>query len=303
MIKTQTIKRKIMTKKKDLKSNLKLMVAMDLTEMDPILINYVSFLCKVWGIEHIYFIHNIKQYKLDSLQESFLKEGISIEDIIDKELQRSIKEHYTADIPHTILLTADDYTESILTHLSKEYKIDIMLTGNKNELQGTGALNQKLVRMLDAHVLMVPEKTRHQLKKVLIPTDFSSDSANSFKETQTLIASSQGEIEALHVYNISSFFFPYINTEKAIDRTKSQLKEKVQQFKKRYQFTQEIEFKYMDREEFSVVEAIELHAEKGDFDIIAVSARGGNKIASLFIGSVTNDLLIRNRRMPLLVIN
>ncbi|WP_165366198.1 universal stress protein [Brumimicrobium glaciale] len=276
---------------------------MDLTKMDAILLNYVSFLCSVWGTEHIYFTHNIKQYKLESLQDSFLEEGISIENIIDKELQRSIKENYTADIPYTILLTADDYTESILTHLSKEYKIDIMITGNKNELQGTGALNQKLVRMLDANVLLVPEKTRNQLKKVLIPTDFSSASANSFEETQILIASSKGEIEALHVYNIPSFFFPYINTEKAIDKTKKQLKEKVQQFKKRYKLTEDIDFKYMDRKEFSVVEAIEEHAEKGDFDIIVVSARGGNKIASLFIGSVTNDLLIRNRRMPLLVIN
>lgn len=118
-----------------------------------------------------------------------------------------------------------------------------------------------------------------------------------------MIESSQGKIEALHIYNIPSFFFPYINTEKAIDKAKKNLKEKVQQFKKRYKSSEDIEFKYMDREDLSVVEAIEQHAEKGDFDIIVVSARGGNKIASMFIGSVTNDLLIRNRRMPLLVIN
>lgn len=288
--------------KKDLKSNLKIMVALDLTKMDPILINYVNFLCTVWGVEHIYFVHNIKQYKLESLQESFLEEGISIEDVIDKELQRSIEQYYTADIPYTVLLTSDDYTESILTHLSKEYKIDIMITGNKDALQGTGAMSQKLVRMMDANVLLVPEKTRHQLSKVLIPTDFSSASANSFEVTKTIIASSKGSIEALHVYNIPSFFFPYINTEKAMDKTRNQLKEKVQQFRKRYQISEDIPFKYMDRKDLSVVEAIEKHAEKEDFDLIVVSARGGNKIASLFIGSVTNDLLIRNRKMPLLVI-
>lgn len=292
-----------MTKKNDFKSSLKLMVALDLTRMDPILLNYVSFLCKIWGIEHIYFVHNIKQYKLEGLHDSFLEEGIAIEDIIDKALQKAIKENYTADIPHTIMITTDDYTESILSHLSKEYKIDIMLTGNKDELQGTGALNQKLVRMLGTNVLLVPEKTRHQLKKVLIPTDFSAASAQSFEETQTLIASSNGQIEALHVYNIPSFFFPYINTEKAIDKTKNQLKEKVQQFRKRYQLSIDIPFKYIDRKDLSVVEAIELHAEKEDFDLIVVSSKGGNKIPSLFIGSVTNDLIIRNRRMPLLVIH
>src|SRR5690554_410789 len=156
--------------------------------------------------------------------------------------------------------------------------------------------------MMDANVLLVPEKTRHQLKRVLIPTDFSSESAQSFAETQTLIASSQGEIEALHVYNIPSFFFPYINTEKAIDKTKLHLKEKVKQFRKKQKLSEEIPFRYIDRGDVSVVEAIELHAEKGHFDVIVVSARGGNNITKLFVGSVTNDLLIRNRKMPLLVI-
>jgi nucleotide-binding universal stress UspA family protein len=53
----------------------------------------------------------------------------------------------------------------------------------------------------------------------------------------------------------------------------------------------------------SVVEAIELHAEKGNFDIVIVSARGGSKLTALFVGSLTNDLLIRNRKMPLLVVH
>ncbi|WP_133122100.1 universal stress protein [Brumimicrobium salinarum] len=292
-----------MARRNDLKSKLKLMVAMDLTEMDAILLKYVSFLSEVWNVEHIYFCHNIKQYKLEGLKDSFLDEDISIEKIIEKELHKSIASNYTAEVPHSLVLTSDDYTESILTHLSKEYKIDLVLSGNKNELQGTGALNQKLVRMLNTNVLLVPEKTKHQLKRVLVPTDFSADSANSFEVTQTLVESSQGEIEALHVYTISSFFFPYINTEKAIDKTEKQLNEKVKHFKKRYTNTAEVKFNFMDRKEFSIVEAIEKHADENDFDIIVVSARGGNKITSLFIGSVTNDLLIRNRKMPLLVIN
>src|SRR5690554_1231682 len=96
-----------MTRKKNLKTDLRIMVAMDLSEMDAILLNYVSFLSTVWGMEHIYFIHNIKQYKLDSLQDSFLEEGVSIEAIIDKEMQRSIEKNYSGTAPHTVLLTTE----------------------------------------------------------------------------------------------------------------------------------------------------------------------------------------------------
>ncbi|MFB9055790.1 universal stress protein [Mariniflexile ostreae] len=291
-----------MTKKINLENDLKLMVALDLTEMDPILLGYVSFLCKVWNIEHLYFTHNIKKYKLYDLYDDFLEEGITLEDIVDRSLEKTVAKHYTASVPHTVLITSDDYTESILTHLAENYKIDIMITGNKDELQGTGALSQKLVRMLDAHVLLVPEEAKHIMENVLVPTDFSSASAKCFKVANSLVERSGGKTEALHVYNIPSFFFPYINTEKAIDKTKLHLKEKVKLFRKKFKLSEQVPFKYTDRRDLSVVEAIELHAEKGDFDIIVVSARGGSTITSLFVGGITNDLLIRNRKMPLLVI-
>ena len=291
-----------MTKKINLENELKLMVALDLTAMDSILLGYVSFLCKVWNIEHLYFTHNIKQYKLYDLYDEFLEEGITVEDIVDRGLRKTIDSHYTATVPHTVLITSDDYTESILTHLAEEYKIDIMVTGIKDELQGTGALSQKLVRMLDSHVLLVPEEAMHRMEKVLVPTDFSSASAKCFSVADSLVERSGGKIEAIHVYNIPSFFFPYINTEKAIDKTERHLREKVKQFRKKYKLPEELPFRYTDRENLSVVEAIELRAEKGEFDIIVTSARGGNNITSLFLGSVTNDLLIKNMKIPLLVI-
>ena len=291
-----------MTKEIKLENDLKLMVALDLTDMDAILLSYVSFLCEVWNIEHLYFTHNIKQYKLYDLYDEFLEEGITVEDIVDRGLQKTIDKYYTALVPHTLVITSDDYTESILSHLAEEYKIDIMVTGNKNELQGTGALSQKLVRMLDAHVLLVPEEAKHRMENVLVPTDFSSASAMCFAVADSLVARSGGRIEAIHVYNIPSFFFPYINTEKAIDKTERHLKEKVKQFRKKYKLSEQLSFRYTDKEDLSVVEAIEIHAEKEQFDIIVISAKGGNKITSLFLGGVTNDLLIRNRKMPLLVI-
>lgn len=291
-----------MTQKINLENKLKVMVALDLTEMDPILLKYVNFLCEIFNIEHLYFVHNIKQYKLLDLYDEFLEKGITVEDIVDRSLEKTIEKHYKADVPHSVLLTSDDYTESILTHLVKEYKIDIMVTGNKDELQGTGGLSQKLVRMIDAHVLLVPEEAEHSMKKVLVPTDFSTPSSRCFTVADNLVEHSKGNIEALHVYSIPSVFFPYINTDKAVDLTKSHLQKKVKQFRKRFKITEEIPFRYIDREDLSIVEAIEFHADKGDFDIIVVSARGGSKLSSLFIGSTTNDLIVRSRKMPLLIV-
>ena len=291
-----------MTKRLSLNTDLKLLVAMDLTQMDAILLRYVSYLCEVWNVQHVYFVHNIKQYDLTSLYEDFFDKDITIESIVEKELERCIKDNYTATIPHELLITSDDYTESILTHMAKNLNAGVVIMGNKDELQGTGALTQKLVRMVSAMVLLVPEETKNQMNKILVPTDFSAASANSIKEAQRLAEKSSGEIEALHVYNIPSFFFPYINTEKAMDKTLEHIENKIKQFRKKYKFPEEMKFNHLDRSENAVVDVIEKYADKGEFDMIVVSARGANNITKLFIGSITNELLTQKRKMPLLVV-
>lgn len=291
-----------MARKSSLNTEINLMVALDLTEMDPILLRYVSYLNSIWKIKNLYFTHNIKQSQLYNLYEEFLEDNISVDEIVERELKRSISENYRGSTPHKLLITSDNYTEGILTHLAKEYDIHVMITGKKDALQGTGALSQKLVRMLPCHLLLIPEETKDSLKNVLVPTDFSADSAQSIIIAANLVRSSNGRIEAFHVYDIPSFFFPYIDTDKAHDKTKQHLSNRFEQFNKKFELPESIHFKYGDKGESSVAETIEQEAEKGNFDMVVISARGANNLTSLFIGSITNDLLLRINNRPLLVI-
>src|SRR5690554_5837521 len=166
---------------KKLKDNLRVMIALDLSNMDKILLRYVSYLTKVWNIEHIDFVHNIKQSELNNLFEDFVEEDIELENIIERELTRVIKENYTGTPEYNIHVTSDYYTESIFTYLAEENKIDIVILGKKSELQGTGGVSLKLVNMLDCHMMLVPEDVQEKLDYILIPTDCTNNSAKSFK--------------------------------------------------------------------------------------------------------------------------
>ncbi len=292
----------MMDNKKSLDKELNLMVALDLTKMDPIIVKYTSFLSSLLKIKKVYFVHNIKQSDLYSLYEDFISEDISVNKIVEDELKRTIAKNYKALAAQELIISSDDYTESVLTDLVEEHHIDIMVVGNKNALQGTGALSQKLLRMLDAHLLLVPEETELVLKKILVPTDFSADSALSFQAARRIAESAGAEIEALNAYGIPSFFFPYINTEKAHEETKKHLGDRFKQFRKKYLWSDNIHFNYVDKQDSSTVETIERVADKGNFNLIIVSIRGANNLTSFFVGSTTNDLLLRNRKMPLLVV-
>lgn len=291
-----------MNNKTSLDKELNVMVALDLTQMDPILIQYVSFLNSIFNIKNLHFVHNLKQSVLYGLYEDFISEDIEIDKIVEEELKRTIATNHKDPENHTLTITSDNYTESVLSDLVKQHEIDVMIVGNKNEFQGTGALSQKLVRMLNCHLLLVPEKTQLVLEKILVPTDFSSDSALSIHVAMHMAKQSLVNVEAFHVYGIPAFFFPYIDSEKAHEEAKNKITSRFLQYRKKHNLPEEMVFKYLDKKEASVVETIEEEAVKQNFDMIVVSARGANNLTSLFIGSITNELVIRNRTMPLLVV-
>lgn len=279
-----------------------MMVALDLTQMDAVLLHYVSFLNSIFSIRHIYFVHNIKQSVLNTFYEDIISEDIEIDKIVEEELKRTIAKNYKGPAAHTFTVTSDLYTESALTDLAKEHDIDVVVVGNKTAFKGTGALPQKLVRMLSSHLLLVPEESRLALSKILAPTDFSNNSALSLQAALMIARQTNGVVESLHVYGIPSFYFPYIDSDKAHEETRKHLHSRFLELQKKHALPTDISFKYLDKKDSSVVEMIEREAERGSFDMIIISARGANNLTTLFIGSTTNDLLLTNRKMPLLII-
>ncbi len=286
---------------KKLKDNLRVMIALDLSNMDKILLRYVSYLTKVWNIENIDFVHNIKQSELNNLFEDFVEEDIELENIIERELTRVIKENYTGTPEYNIHVTSDYYTESIFTYLAEENKIDIVILGKKSELQGTGGVSLKLVNMLDCHMMLVPEDVQEKLDYILIPTDFTNNSAKSFKIAEHLQKQHNSKLMAVHVYNIPSVYFPYIDRQKALDKTQKHLENKFLAFSKRLKLG-DIPFANFYREDLSVVDSIRKFAREKEASMIIMSAKGGNKLTSLFVGSITNDMLLQDFKMPVLVV-
>lgn len=285
----------------NMNKSLRIMIALDLSKMDKILIQYVNYLTSIWKVAHIDFIHNIKQTELHNIYEEIADENIVIDEVIERELQREIKKHYTGSANYDILVAADTYTESIFSYMAKKNKSDIVIVGKKSKMKGTGGMAQKLVRMLTCDMLLVPENVKNQLKNILLPTDFTANSVKAFRCARTIQKQNNSKLYTLHVYNIPSVYFPFIDREKAMDKTEAHLEAKYLAFCKRNNI-EDVPFTLINHDDLSVVEAIVRHSKKEKMDMIVVSARGGNKITSLFIGSITNELVLEDIPIPILVV-
>lgn len=285
----------------NLKDSWRLLVALDLSAMDKTLLSYVSYLTEIWNIEHIDFVHNIKQTELNDLFEDFVDESIELEKIIEQELIRKVKKKYTGKAAYRVSVTSENYTESIMSYFIKDNKIDLVVLGQKSHSKGTGGMSLKLVNMISCHMLLVPDKAKHELDTILVPTDFTANSARSFMLASHIKKQHTVALKALNVFNIPAMFFPFIDREKAIDETKKHLDTKYAAFAKRNKL-EDIPFKHFYRKDLSVVDSIRKYARENNVNMIVMSAKGGNKLTSLFIGSITNEMLLQDFRIPVFIV-
>src|SRR5699024_6060460 len=103
---------------KKIKDSFRIMVALDLSSMDKIVINYVSYISKIWNVDHIDFIHNIKQSELHNVFDDFVEENVQLENIIERELTRVVEKNYTGSATNEVHVASDNYTESILSYFA-----------------------------------------------------------------------------------------------------------------------------------------------------------------------------------------
>lgn len=289
-----------MTRNKTL-NKIRVMLALDLSKMDIALIKYLNYLSKTWDIEQVDFVHNIKQTELYSIYEEIADDSINLEEIISKNIQETIEEHIHSDIVYDVHISSDNYTESVLSHQAKSFKTDILILGKKSSLRGTGSMTRKLVRMIDCNILLVPENVACKLDKILIPTDFTVNSSSAFKIAEKLQEYNSFEMNTVHVYSIPSVYFPFINRDEAKDKAERHLKQRYQTFVKRHKL-QNIPFHLIYQQNKTIAELIIEYMDKEQMDLCVLSARGGNKITALLIGSITNELLLEEVKKPILIV-
>ena len=130
-----------------------IMVCLDLTEMDEILIRYVQYIFQAFeDVQKIYFVHNVKfdfpltaQEIINNLDQPL--RTIITEDIIEK-IEQIFLEN-AKKINYEVIIEENNSTPLILARIANLNNIDLVITGKKISFKGTGQLNEKLLRTID----------------------------------------------------------------------------------------------------------------------------------------------------------
>lgn len=285
----------------------RVLVAMDLTEMDENLVRYIARLSNEIEIEKVYFFNVIKSLEIpDKIIEKYpdlvapMDEATAqgIKYTIDEEAGNQLKANYE------IKVVDGNVAEQILKW-AKVKEVDLIVMGRKSGLEGEGIASGKVVRLAPCSVILVPEVLPEQLQKLVVPIDYSSASKLSL-EFALMIASNIPDLKitCLNIYEVPSGYHKSGKSyQEFAEIMRGNAEESFQDFIKDFNTKSvnlEARFELNDHE--SIAKKIYRFALKEKASAIAVGSKGRTQAAAILLGSISEKLIKLNQSIPQIVV-
>lgn len=283
----------------------RMLVCLDLSNMDDLLIMYADYISKLIDVEKVTFLHVMEDTTFpEELSKEFPDLAEPLDDIIKEELEEKIAKNYSKDgVESEILLESGNTTEQILGY-AREHKVDLTLVGKKSGFRGTGVVLGKLAKFIHSSILFLPESARHSFEKVLVPVDFSNESQLALQEAIKLADRAEAEVEIQHVYELPKQYYPYNSPVEVLkDKMKKHLDEKYQKFMKNVDtHGKDINYLFSLSEDKTMTEVIYNRATTDQCDLIVLGSKTKTAASALFKGSTAEKLAKANYSIPLMII-
>ncbi|MFV0530818.1 MAG: universal stress protein [Flavobacteriales bacterium] len=278
-----------------------LLVALDHSQMDDVLIRYTSFFASYTKMKKVYFVHNIKKHDSDEIFDSIIPPDTLLGDT-KKEILEKIQTNYTGKTDYEVIVSNEVSTDNFISYNVLRYKIDLTILGKKNHTDGSGTLTGKLLRSLKCSILLIPNHSKEQFNKILVGTDFSAIALRAtriaFKlKTQT------SEVDFAHIYSIPKHYLPFLNEEKIIQMTEQHANQQLEKFIKKTKIDASYtSFYKINRKENNIAVCLQKFADENHYDLLIIGDKGQNRLSSFLIGSVVEQLYNINFKTPVLVV-
>ncbi len=285
----------------------KILIGLDLSEMDDILIGYSIFFAKAIGAHHLSFVHNIKHRFPDAVLRQLKIMDQPLSDYISEDIQDNVESTMATKaikLSFEVVVTEDNLTSNALAEVAANNQIDLAIMGKKVNYNGSGIVPAKLLRMFDCHLLFVPEMAYHQISKVLVPIDFSKSSITTLNMAFQLQDKLNIDVEGINVLSMPQRYFPYIPVDDVRESLRTEAKQEYKRFQKVYPEVNSRNFHchLMPNQGRSIANVIGDFVFKGQYDFLIIGAKGRSALGALVVGSVTNGLINQAIYVPLLVV-
>jgi nucleotide-binding universal stress UspA family protein len=287
----------------------KVLICLDNTNLDSTLVAFANFIAESSDVEEITLMNIVKSLRMP---DEILAEFPDIADKAIDERENSIRQKVEPLLSDTLqakvkfVVKEGKIAAKILKHCDK-HSVDLIIIGRReNPTNLSGALAQRLARRAHCSLLIIPEGCQPEVKKILVPVDFSEHSILAVEEA-ILIAKNYDfspEIICQNVYTVpTGYHYTGKTYEEFAQIMERNAREEYQKFISDIATEQaNIQDVYSLDENEDPVEDIYLKAKEVDASVIVIGAKGRSSATAFFIGTIAERLVQMDSEFPLLVV-
>lgn len=286
------------------------LVGLDYTEMDDIIIDYCQVLLANFSITTLNFVHVIPQWILPTQLARDLMQTDSVQLQLESQVRshfeeklQSIRQKYQAVNINLQILHGKPYVKLLLS--AKADKVSLFVVGKKKLSGGSGLQARRVARNLDCDLCFIPEHASQVIRRILVPIDFSKYSLRALQTALQLKNQMVGvQIVALHIIPLPSVSYSLNrHADQLIEKLHDHSLQNYRSFIEREKLLgRDIEFKLITNEHFDVGRHIQEEARLVAADLLIIGAKGDDSSLSDFVfGSVTEKLVTLEDNLPVFV--
>jgi nucleotide-binding universal stress UspA family protein len=291
-------------------------IALDLTDFDENILEYVNFLSREIKIDFMTIVHISEGENLLSRISRFLSRPVQkvpssnflLEELADHFKQLSKKYPSEISVKNYDVIVQEGHVLEKLMEIIEEKKADLIVLGKKKSASGDGILTRNLLRKSENNILIVPEKFRLNLETITVFVDFSEYSVNALKMAlsinQTL--NKPAKIICLHVYELPDLDFHKIN--KTYEQMKAMVEEDIHEAFDNFindnvlSSKDHIQKKITKKSFLNIASNLFAISDQDQTDLIFMGAKGHSRIENFILGSVTEKFIQINDSIPTMII-
>jgi nucleotide-binding universal stress UspA family protein len=286
----------------------KILIGLDLSEMDKTMAKFADFLSKNSGVEEIFFVNIVKNLQIP---KDILKEFPNMISDVIKERKEKMEKAYlqnadgNKEIKINFEVLAGKIADSVLL-FSKKQDIDLIVIGRREKAEINGALSQRLARRAACSLLIIPEGSEPTMDKILVPSDFSDYSELAIEQAVEMAVRNDEKTEIV-IQNVFTVPTGYHYTGKTYNEFSEVMRKNAEKDYKKFIRkidTKGLKFKVVyshDTNDDVTTDMLDKAREIGANAII-IGAKGRTATTAFFLGSITERLIQLNSDIPLLVI-
>ncbi len=272
--------------------------------MDEELIKFTAYLDKVYDFERVTFIHIAKSLELPkTLLQEYPDLMAPVDETIEKQMIDEINGHFEGSDAEIEFKVEEGHPEVSILKWTRIKDADLLILGKKKNENGAGVVPSKVGRAAPTSVLILPEGAKRDIKKILIPIDFSDYSKFCLERAIQPAKELNAELILEHVYEVP---IGYTKTGKSFEEFAQIMlknaKGHMHDFLNKHGL-EEYEDQVIYRLDIGHDPSDEIMqaAREMKVDLIIIGSRGRSDPAAFFLGSLAEKLVQRDYRIPVLV--